>query len=113
MELENAFLISTHTIGSEKPRKEALYVEDCIFRNCTTQKASGKIIQEYVKYDTLFKETKDFHINIVSNCRGLDEVKVVPAKNKENVKQVTVSSGIVGVLGNMGVIPDSIVQRKE
>lgn len=113
VELENAFLISTHTIGSEKPRKEALYVEDCIFRNCTTQKASGKIIQEYVKYDTLFKETKDFHINIVSNCRGLDEVKVVPAKNKENVKQVTVSSGIVGALGNMGVIPDSIVQRKE
>ena len=87
VELGDAFLISTYILSSKKPKEAALYVEDCIFKNCATQKKSGKIIKEYTQYDTSFKETKNFHINIVSNCRGLDEVKVVPAKNKDNKGQ--------------------------
>lgn len=92
VELGDNFLIGA--LGIEKPSGTVTYIESCDFKNCSTKRTSGKIIKEYIKYDTLFKKNIDFHANQVSECRGLDKV------NKERTETETVEIRTVSTEGN-------------
>lgn len=94
-ELGNNFLIKAWTFGFEKPYGVVTYIENCDFRNCSTKRASGKIIKEYIQYDRLFKKDIDFHANRVSGCRGLDKV------NKEGIRTEAVEIRSVSTMGNI------------
>ena len=90
----------------EKAKGVVTYIENCDFKNCSTQRASGKIIKEYIQYDTLFKKDVNFHANIISDCRGLDKI------NKEGSKSESVeirSTLNVGVSGDVGA-PAALLQ---
>ncbi|MDO4464546.1 MAG: hypothetical protein Q4C57_08350 [Bacillota bacterium] len=93
VELGDNFLIGA--LGFEKPSGTVTYIEGCDFKNCSTKRTSGKIIKEYIKYDTLFKKNIDFHANQVSKCRGLDKV------NKERTETETVEIRTVSTEGNV------------
>lgn len=60
--------------GSEKIDDYVGIIEDCDFRNCYTRRPSQKIINEYYKYDTLFKKNIAFHAINIRDCRGLDKI---------------------------------------
>lgn len=92
VELGDNFLIAA--IGNEKPSGTVTYIESCDFKNCSTKRESGKIIKEYIKYDTLFKKDIDFHANHVSECRGLDKI------NMEGTETETVEIRTVSTTGN-------------
>lgn len=92
VELGDNFLIEA--LGYEKPSGTVTYIESCDFKNCSTKRTSGKIIKEYIKYDTLFKKDIDFHANHVSECRGLDKV------NKEGTETETVEIRTMSTTGN-------------
>lgn len=92
VELGDNFLIGA--LGTEKPSGTVTYIESCDFKNCSTKRTSGKIIKEYIKYNTLFKKNTDFHANHVSKCRGLDKV------NKEGTETETVEIRTMSTMGN-------------
>lgn len=76
VEMENNFLIAA--VADEKPICTIAKVEKCDFRNCSTQRSSGKIIKEYTQYTkTLKKEIHDFHAIMVVDCHGMDKVQKV------------------------------------
>lgn len=103
-DLEDNFLIGA--VAIEKPSGTVTYIENCDFKNCSTQRESGKIIKEYVQYDTLFKKDVNFHANTVSGCKGLDKI------NKEGSKSESVEirpASNVGVSGDVGA-PAALLQ---
>lgn len=73
VELGDNFLVAASSV-SEKPYDIVVRIEDCDFKNCSTKRSSGKIIKEYIQYDTLFKKNQDFLANKISNCTGLDKI---------------------------------------
>ena len=93
VELGDNFLIGA--LGFEKPYNTVTYIESCDFKNCSTKRNSGKIIKEYLKYNTLFKKDIDFHANHVSKCRGLDKV------NKEGTEIENVEIRTISTKGNV------------
>lgn len=93
VEMDDKFLIAAE--GYEKPSGVVTYIEECDFKNCSTKRSSGKIIKEYIQYDTLFKKNLDFHANSISNCRGLDKI------NKEGVESDNVVVQTTATTGNM------------
>lgn len=104
VEMGNNFLIEADVF--EKPHGVVTYIENCDFKNCSTQRASGKIIKEYIQYDTLFKKDINFHANIISDCKGLDKI------NKEGSKAESVEirpASNVGVSGDVGA-PAALLQ---
>lgn len=92
VDMVDNFLIAAE--GFEKPYGAVTYIEGCDFRNCSTKRKSGKIIKEYLKYDTLFKKNQDFHANRTSGCRGLDKI------NKESTAAKDVEIRTVSTTGN-------------
>ena len=92
VEIGDNFLIVAN--AWEKPSGTITYIEECDFKNCATKRLSGKIIKEYIQYDTLFKKDKDFHANYISNCRGLEKI------NKEGIKTEQVEVWTMSTLGN-------------
>ena len=103
-DLEDNFLIGA--VAIEKPSGTVTYIENCDFKNCSTQRESGKIIKEYVQYDTLFKKDVNFHANTISGCKGLDKI------NKEGSKSESVEirpASNVGVSGDVGA-PAALLQ---
>ena len=92
VELGDNFLIGA--LGIEKPYGTVTYIENCDFKKCATKRASGKIIKEYIQYDTLFKKNIDFHANHVSDCRGLDKV------NKEGTDTGAIEIRTISTTGN-------------
>lgn len=104
VELGDNFLIEADVF--EKPHGVVTYIENCDFKNCSTKRASGKIIKEYIQYDTLFKKDINFHANIISDCKGLDKI------NKEGSKSDSVEIRPilnVGVSGDVGA-PAALLQ---
>jgi len=65
-----------------KPFGTVAYIKDCQFSRVTTRRKTGKIIKEYVQYDTIFNKGQNFLANVILDCAGLDEVQVA-AKPKE------------------------------
>ena len=62
----------------EKTDGLVVYVENCSFANCTTERDSGKIIKEYDHYYGLFKKRVDVRaVYVADNCCGLDKVMKV------------------------------------
>ncbi|MCM1124130.1 MAG: right-handed parallel beta-helix repeat-containing protein [Eubacterium sp.] len=92
VELEDNFLIAAEERG--KPNGVVTYIKECDFRNCSTKRADGKIIKEYIKYDTFFKKKQDFHANQISDCRGLDRI------NKEKAEADNVEIKTKSTTGN-------------
>jgi len=95
--LDNRFLIMAD--GYEKPKGTVGDIQDCIFKNCATNRPSNKIIKEYMSYFNLFKQEKTVLANIISNCSGLDNV------NKENdtssvtdIKKISTGGDPIGSL---------------
>lgn len=95
IEIENGFLIAGQ--ASENIKGKAVYIEGCSFRNCTTERESGKIIKCYDTYFNLFKKQIEIEVTSISDCLGLDKV------NHENgyVEDVIVrakdnTGGIIG-----------------
>lgn len=70
----DALLIKLHR---HKPHGKVAYIKDCTFKNITTHRSTGKIIKEYVPYDTTFKKGHNFKATIVSDCNGLDNVQML------------------------------------
>lgn len=66
-----------------KPYGSVAYIKDCQFTNITTQRKTGKIIKEYVQYDTLFNKNQNFLANIILDCKGLEAVQVVKNKHQK------------------------------
>ena len=60
----------------EKPNGATAYIEECVFNNCSTKRSSGKIIKEFILYDTMFKKDESFHANRIVNCKGLDKINL-------------------------------------
>lgn len=89
VQLRDAFLIAAETY--EKLYDTVAYIEGCDFKNCSTCRTDGKIIKEYVKYDTLFKKNRVFRAISISGCRGMDKTNKEGSKIK-NVKVRTVST---------------------
>ena len=73
VKLINDYLIGTSTC--EKPKGYVGHVNECTFKNITTNYKSKRIIKEDLKYETAFKKIKSFKAISVYNCRGLDNVK--------------------------------------
>lgn len=95
VEMGDNFLIAAK--GYEKPSGVVTYIEECDFKNCSTKRSSGKIIKEYIQYDTLFKKNLDFHANSISNCRGLDKINKEGVESDNVVIQTTATTGnIIG-----------------
>lgn len=94
--IDKNFLIAA--TGYEKPYDTVTYIEDCDFRNCETKRGSGKIIKEYIYYDTLFKKNQEFHANKLNNCRGLDRINKEMVQSDVNVeiKRVSTNGNQVG-----------------
>lgn len=90
--MEDNFLIAAY--GSEKPSGTVINIEDCDFKNCNTKRWSGKIIKEYIQYDTFFKKNQDYHANIITNCRGLDRI------NKDKSEVTNISIRTIATTGN-------------
>ena len=67
------------------------FIEECDFKNCSTNRSSGKIIKEYLSYDTLFKKNQQFHANTISKCKGLDKINR-EGKEAENVEVRTTTA---------------------
>lgn len=74
--LIDEFLISGNVY--EKLSGPVAYIEDSTFRNCKTNRESGKIIKEYDHYYGLFNRKVEVKAILIRNCTGLDKV------NKEN-----------------------------
>lgn len=92
VEMGENFLIGAS--GWEKPSGVVTYIENCDFKNCSTKRTSGKIIKEYIQYDTILKKNIDFHANHISECRGLDKI------NKEGVEADTVEVRTTSTVGD-------------
>ena len=75
------FLIAAY--GYEKPSGTVSYIEECTFTNCKTARSTGKIIKEYISYDTTFKKDQSFRANEIRNCKGLDNVVKVSEESKK------------------------------
>lgn len=76
VEIGNNFLIAA--VADEKPICTIAQIERCDFRNCSTQRSSGKIIKEYTQYTKLFKkEMQNFHAITIYDCHGLDKIRKV------------------------------------
>lgn len=69
IDLKDGFLIQS--FDSTKPSGKVISVEDCVFENCITERSSGKIIDENIQYDTLFKK-QIFQAVYTSGCKGLN-----------------------------------------
>lgn len=93
VELDNNFLIMA-TDSYKEPRGKVATIEDCDFRNCTTKRASGKVIKEHIVYEALFGKEKDFLAVTIQNCRGLDKI------NKEGCSAETAITRTVSTTGN-------------
>ncbi len=72
VKMGEAFLLAAMDL--EKPAGVVTYVKDCDFKHCTTKRTSGKLIKEYIQFDSLLKKNQDFHANELSDCRGLDMI---------------------------------------
>lgn len=94
VEVENDFLIKADC-GNEKPSGVVAHIEECSFKNCSTKRKSGKLIKEYIQYNTLFKKNQDFHAIEISNCKGLDKI------NKEKSEADNVEVRTRATTGNI------------
>ena len=92
IELGDNFLIAA--VAFEKPSGTVTHIENCDFKNCSTQRDSGKIIKEYIQYDTLFRKNLSFHANEISGCKGLDKI------NKEKSKSESTEVRTMSTTGN-------------
>lgn len=90
--IDNNFLIAA--TGSVKPSGTVMYIEDCDFRNCKTNRKSGKIIKEYLQYNNLFGKTQDFHANIIINCSGLDKINAEGTEAKDEVLKAALEMAV-------------------
>lgn len=72
VELRNGFLIGGKSL--KKPTGIYTYIEECNFMNCTTKANTGKIIDEYVVYDTLLAKKQRASVIAINGCRGLDKI---------------------------------------
>lgn len=96
-DLEDNFLIGA--VAIEKPSGTVTHIENCDFKNCSTQRESGKIIKEYVQYDTLFKKDVNFHANTVSGCKGLDKINKEGSKSDSAEIRPALNIGVSGDVG--------------
>lgn len=75
VDLHMGFLIAGNT--SEKLKKEKIIVNECEFKNCRTNRKTGKILKEYAQFKGFLGrivETKILQIG--RNCIGLDTVNM-------------------------------------
>ena len=91
------FLIAAS--GYEKPSGTVSYIEECTFENCGTKRSTGKIIKEYISYDTIFKKDQSFHATEIRNCKGLDHI----IKISEETKKVQDNASTAILQGNIGL----------
>lgn len=90
VDLGRTFLMAAYS--GRKDYGTVAHVEKCIFKNCITQRQSGKIIKTYAKYDTLLKKGQDYIANSVhSDCEGLDKINSEGSVSS-SVNERTVSS---------------------
>lgn len=96
----------------------AVRVEKCDFRNCTTDRKSGKIIKEYDTYFTVFNKEKQLRVVSISDCRGLDQINKescvntdVVVKTKNSVGAMIGVSMASAVAGLPGYVAASLINK--
>lgn len=90
--LNDGFLIESYT-GYGKPKGYIISVEECSFRNCTTNSANKEIVKLYTSYYGAFNKVYDFLGVSCSNCTGLDKVNSEGSTCSNAVIRTTTSDG--------------------
>ena len=98
IDIDEGFLISASI--HRKLSGRMIQVDGCDFRNCSTRRASGKIIKTFAHYRGMFDSVKNEQAISIVNCRGLDRVQ----KNGNGVcTDNTVLSSVVATKSSTGV----------
>lgn len=93
MQAHQDFVIKARAV--EKLDRYVAHVSNCSFLNCTTERSSGKIVQEYCTYLTkAFKTEKSQQVTSISECRGLDRVNCGSGQAENVTKRDVNDDGI-------------------
>jgi len=94
-DLNKGFLI--YCSGYEKPKGTVIYIDECNFINCTTKRESGKIVKEYMQYNSVLRRNIDFKATNIYSCKGLDKVNRQNSETDQiQVKSTSTAGGIIG-----------------
>ena len=108
------FLIASKYDFSGKPENTIGYIEGCDFNNCSTMRSSGKIIKQYVQYDTLFSRDQDFLAIEISGCRGLDNITIGPiGRTVQEEQDEKIKAMLEAGLITKYEVPNFIMNRKK
>lgn len=110
VEIGKGFLIQGSTY--EKISGTKVYVKDCDFRNCTTERPTNIIVREYNYYFGLFNRKVETKPVSISNCRGLDKVNAGKSRADEFIIRSTTPTGVkigVAVAGVVAGLPGLVV----
>lgn len=91
MNVRNGFLID---IDSEINVGTFVYVNDCKFLNCTTERDNREILRQLTTYDGLFGKKKEIQVLSATNCTGLDRVNQSDGSAKQFKVKITNAVGI-------------------
>lgn len=101
--IKDSFLIAAE--GYSKPYDTVTNITDCFFRNCRTNRSTGKLIKEYLQYDSVFHKTKEFHANIIdSSCKGMDKINKEECCTDYSPKTKSTTGNAIGI-----TIPQEII----
>lgn len=98
LDLGISFLIGITSYLKWHDNQWYIQIEDCNFKNCTTQRKDKKIIETTVSEKVLFLGYTDYEVVGIRNCKGLDKVnETIPPNSMKNdhTLNTTNSDGIV------------------
>lgn len=107
--LDDGFLIAGDV--HEKIKNEKIEVRNCEFKNCYTNRQSGKILKEYDRYVNMFNRWKEVKPICFYDCIGLDKVQIrsddtevltVNTSGRKDIKAGLAKAGIIGAATALG-----------
>lgn len=123
VDINEGFLIKANIL--EDPKGYVGEIEDCDFRNCTTNRLSGKIIKTYANYYGLFDKLKSTDAIWIDSCRGLDKINkqgnkcLDEPRPKNTGSKIAKNIGVAAVFalnpvaGAAALIGKAVIDKKE
>lgn len=87
------YLFTVENWGKEEPYRDTLHIEDCTFRNCSTEREDDELIYGYVEYNTLFRSNQQKYSVDITNCKGMNSVNKEGYCTKKFTIRTTTASG--------------------
>ncbi|MCA1055199.1 hypothetical protein LCM10_09385 [Rossellomorea aquimaris] len=106
VQIDQSFLIQGSTY--EKIPEYKVYVKDCDFRHCTTNRKTNVIVSKYNHYYGLFDRRIETTPVSISNCRGLEHVNDGTGHAEEVIIRSETPTGVkigVAAAGALGGLP--------